>query len=394
MSWITCCESFPSWFVFVSRLRHPSPPPSHPTSVLPTMYSKPAVQNYADFNPQSMVFSKPRRMEKTGGTVIGCPMRITFPIMNCWGMQPKTDMNTNVAKPGEYVLTLQFSDSPSDEEAAFLEKMKQIEERFFAAIQENSMAWLGKPSISKELLENIAGAFLKYPPLVAGAPAGSERNYSKPPKLELKVNLNQRTGKFDVCVFDLDCSTLFDPKMADPLVDVEEHLRPEFTGAVNAKTGLPSSMPFPIKGALECAGIWIISNRNVYMTFKLDQVMVIDRAGNAGPAECALTPMANASSSTTEMLRSAALAAAAAEEEEAAEMSNEEDAPLSDGEGEEEVEIVEEDEDPVAPEEESVPEPDPEPPVVVEVAAVGTKRPATKPAGEKAAKKTTKASKA
>lgn len=191
-------------------------------------------------------------------------LTLSTPLMTTWGL---SDYEGNQ----KYEFSLQFPvEEYSDEEVdSFLTNMKEFEDKVKADAINNSMAWFGKKTMSKEVVDALWSPMLKYSKFPKGHANQGEFDFDKPPRLQVKVP----------CYDGIWKAELYD--------DVQTRLFPN----VNEPTVTP--LDFITKGSkvatlIQCGGIWF-ANGKFGVTWKLVQAVIKPRETLFGRCHIALS---------------------------------------------------------------------------------------------------------
>jgi hypothetical protein len=191
-------------------------------------------------------------------------LTLSTPLMTTWGL---SDYEGNQ----KYEFSLQFPvEEYSDEEVdSFLTNMKEFEDKVKADAISNSMAWFGKKTMSKEVVDALWSPMLKYSKFPKGHANQGEFDFDKPPRLQVKVP----------CYDGIWKAELYD--------DVQTRLFPN----VNEPTVTP--LDFITKGSkvatlIQCGGIWF-ANGKFGVTWKLVQAVIKPRETLFGRCHIALS---------------------------------------------------------------------------------------------------------
>ena len=283
------------------------------------------VQNGATFNAHTGFKYAAAKANKSGGKSVGIQstkdnksLHISTPLMMTWGCSGYE--NPQTGRVESYDLSLQFpreQDGNFNEDTqAFLQSMKDYEERIKNDAVANSKDWFGKSKMSKEVVNALFTPMLKYP---KDKDTG-EFDYTRTPTLRIKVPYYDDT--FRVEIYNLDEEMIF-PNPEQPNLTPVELIQKTQNVALVIQSG----------------GIWF-ANGKFGTTWRLVQAVVQPKASILGNRKCHV------------LLNSSARATLQAERE------ADDDAPESSSVAATTVESSE-DEEPPAPE--PVPEPTPAP---------------------------------
>ena len=283
------------------------------------------VQNGAYFNAHTGFKYAAAKANKSGGKSVGIQstkdnksLHISTPLMMTWGCSGYE--NPQTGRVESYDLSLQFpreQDGNFNEDTqAFLQSMKDYEERIKNDAVANSKDWFGKSKMSKEVVNALFTPMLKYP---KDKDTG-DFDYTRTPTLRIKVPYYDDT--FRVEIYNLDEEMIF-PNPEQPNLTPVELIQKTQNVALVIQSG----------------GIWF-ANGKFGTTWRLVQAVVQPKASILGNRKCHV------------LLNSSARATLQAERE------ADDDAPESSAVAATTVESSE-DEEPPAPE--PVPEPTPAP---------------------------------
>ena len=191
-------------------------------------------------------------------------LTLSTPLMTTWGL---SDYEGNQ----KYEFSLQFpTDEYNDDEVeSFLTNMKAFEDQVKTDAIKNSMAWFGKKSMSKEVVDALWSPMLKYSKFPKGHMNEGEFDYDKPPRLQIKVPCYEGIWKAEL--YDDQQNRLF-PNVNEPTV---------------------TPLDFIIKGSkvatlIQCGGIWF-ANGKFGVTWKLVQAVIKPRETLFGRCHIALS---------------------------------------------------------------------------------------------------------
>ena len=218
------------------------------------------VVKFDDWETSAVKYMQPK-INKQGGKAVSIisltssrGLQISTPLMLTWGCQDYVDKDTGVSD-GKYSVQLQFprdGDATADSKK-FLEKMKAFEQQIIEDGVKNSEAWFGKKK-SRELVEEAFYPFVKYPKI----PESTDFDYSKPPKINVKVPLWE--GEWKTEIYDQDKNKIFPNDYNDktPIDLIQKGSK--------------------IACVLQCGGVWIGGGAKAWgVTWKLAQCIVKPR---------------------------------------------------------------------------------------------------------------------
>lgn len=218
------------------------------------------VVKFDEWNTAAVKYMQPK-VNKQGGKAVSIislasnrGLQISTPLMLTWGCQDYVDKDTGVSD-GKYSVQLQF---PKDGEVSadsntFLEKMKAFEQQIIDDAVKNSEAWFGKKK-SRELVTESLYPFVKYPKI----PDSTDFDYSKPPKINVKVPLWD--GEWKTEIYDQDKNKIFPNDYNDktPIDLIQKGSK--------------------IACVLQCGGVWIGGGAKAWgVTWRLAQCIVKPR---------------------------------------------------------------------------------------------------------------------
>lgn len=221
-----------------------------------------------EFSENDFSFTKPKVLSSGGKSVGvvngGKVLTLSTPLMTTWGL---SDYEGN--QKFEFSLQYPTEEYGDAETESFLVNMKNFEENIKAEAIKNSMAWFGKKSMSKEVVDALWSPMLKYSKYPKGHTNEGEFDYDRPPRLQVKVPFYDGIWKAE----------LYD--------DAENRLFPN----VNEPTVTP--LDFITKGAkvatlIQCGGVWF-ANGKFGVTWKLVQAVIKPRETLFGRCHIALS---------------------------------------------------------------------------------------------------------
>lgn len=216
------------------------------------------------WNASKVYYGKPKS-NPSGGKNIGVmdgdlkkPLALSTPLMLTWGSQEWTDDKTGKKS---YDLSLQFpreDDEGYEKTIAFLESLKQFEQKLLDDALVNSRDWLGKEHKIRDVVEALFTPILRYPK----DQQTKETDYSRPPSIRVKIPFWD--DKFTCELYNTDGDLIF-PDVSNDLV---------------------SPLTLVTKGQkiaviMKCGGIWV-ANGKFGVTWKLVQAVVQPRVSLRG----------------------------------------------------------------------------------------------------------------
>lgn len=221
-----------------------------------------------EFSKSDYGFTKPKVLSSGGKSVgvvnSGKVLTLSTPLMTTWGL---SDYEGN--QKFEFALQFPTDEYGDDETESFLSNLKDFEESIKGEAIKNSMAWFGKKTMSKEVVDALWSPMLKYSKFPKGHANEGEFDYDRPPRLQVKVPFYDGIWKAE----------LYD--------DAETRLFPN----VNEPTVTP--LDFITKGAkvatlIQCGGVWF-ANGKFGVTWKLVQAVIKPRETLFGRCHIALS---------------------------------------------------------------------------------------------------------
>jgi len=209
------------------------------------------------FNVKDIQYGAPKSNPK-GGKVVNVlnknsktGLRISTPLLLTWGANDFVDKDTGLPN-GKFEMSLQFpsGDYATEDTTAFLENIKNMEEKIKSDALLYSKEWFGKVHKSRDVVDELFTPILKYP---KNKETG-ETDLTRSPTLRIKVP--KWEGVWKSVIYDEDEEKLF-PNAANPCV---------------------SPLDFLKKGShvaclIQCGGIWF-ANGKFTVTWNLSQAVV------------------------------------------------------------------------------------------------------------------------
>jgi hypothetical protein len=229
------------------------------------------VQNGASFNAHTGFKYAAAKANKSGGKSVGIQstkdnksLHISTPLMMTWGCSGYE--NPQTGRVESYDLSLQFpreQDGNFNEDTqAFLQSMKDYEERIKNDAVANSKDWFGKSKMSKEVVNALFTPMLKYPK----DKETGDFDYTRTPTLRIKVPYYDDT--FRVEIYNLDEEMIF-PNPEQPNLTPVELIQKTQNVALVIQSG----------------GIWF-ANGKFGTTWRLVQAVVQPKASILGNRKC------------------------------------------------------------------------------------------------------------
>jgi len=161
------------------------------------------------FSIKDINIGKPKVNPKTSAKNIAlfnaaarCNLRITTPILTCWGINAK-DFEGNGNIKYDLSITIPIGEYATPDTEAFLNNLRELEEHIKTTAATNSKEWFNKPKMSSEVIDALWNPMLKYPKNADK----TETDYTRSPSLSIKIPYWD--NKFDFDVFDLEGNLLF-----------------------------------------------------------------------------------------------------------------------------------------------------------------------------------------
>ena len=210
-----------------------------------------------NFDINSVMYTNPKANDKGGKSInilnlaTKTGLRLSTPLMMNWGAGEYVDKATGVGN-GKWEVSLQFPqvDYASEECTAFFNNMRAFEEKIKHDAVTNSVAWLGKKTMTPEIIDVLFTPMLKYTKIKGT----TEPDYNKMPTIRLKLPQWEDKWKFEI--YDEEGDALF-PSTSNPNVNPLDYLKKGST----------------IACIIQCGGIWF-TNGKFTVTWKLVQAVV------------------------------------------------------------------------------------------------------------------------
>ena len=218
------------------------------------MSSAPITLNVADWEIENVRYMQPRVSDRGAKSVsiistqTSRSLHITTPLMMSWGISDYVD-DAGVSD-GRFTMTLNF---PSDgyetaETTAFLEKLKEFENKILDDAVTHSETWFGE-EMSREVAKHTFFPYIKYP---------KDKNtkkfdYTRSPSIRVKVP--NYGGKWSVELYDTSGQAIF-PCDNDNVTPVDLVPKKSVCACV-----------------LQCGGLWF-GGKGWGLTWKLVQAVV------------------------------------------------------------------------------------------------------------------------
>lgn len=229
---------------------------------------------------QFLSFSAPKP-NPSGGKVVNMfdtrfkeSVIISTPLILSWGAQEGKEQGTGKLT-GKWTMSLQFpsEEYKTQEEMAFLESMKKMEQQIKTTALNNSKLWFGKEIKSMDIIDEKFTPMIKYPKV---SPGSAEFDYSRPPTMTVKIPKWKSGWKSEI--YDEDGEPIYIP---DSLTSeqVKEFKTPsELDEAICLLNDGHSPIEYLPKQTkviclLQCGGLWFV-NGKVSITWNLQQAVV------------------------------------------------------------------------------------------------------------------------
>jgi hypothetical protein len=205
-----------------------------------------------EFSPADHIIYTKAKANNAGGKSVGIlntltrkPLYINTPLMNTWGVNTFDNPNGK-----SYDFSLQFPREEFSNPAIskFLSVLTEFENKIKADARKNSRDWLGKQSVSEDVIEALFSPMLKYPKDQTTGEADKTRS----PTLKVKLPIWNGEYKFE----------LFDTQN-NKLIPNETGLTPDALIAKGCEVAC----------ILICGGLWF-ANGKFGVTWKAYQVVV------------------------------------------------------------------------------------------------------------------------
>ena len=230
--------------------------------------SKFAFQKAKTFNSNDVKY-KPVKTNSRGGKDIGFQLNgrdlvLQIPLTLTWGCNERVDESSGRTS---YDLALQFQPEKYPAQRAWLESMKEFQEKLVNDCVTNSKEWFGKSKMTKEVVEALMYPVLKYPKVKNPDGTYGEEDYTRNPTLKVKIPYWE--GDFNCELYDMSNQLLFKPKSDDnkgtphDLITKGTHLR----------------------GLIKCNGFWMAGGK-CGITWKLLQACVQPQFRLVGSGQC------------------------------------------------------------------------------------------------------------
>lgn len=229
---------------------------------------------------QFLSFSAPKP-NPSGGKVVNMfdtrfkeSVIISTPLILSWGAQEGKEQGTGKLT-GKWTMSLQFpsEEYKTQEEMAFLESMKKMEQQIKTTALNNSKLWFGKEIKSMDIIDEKFTPMIKYPKV---SPGSAELDYTRPPTMTVKIPKWKSGWKSEI--YDEDGKPIYIP---DSLTSeqVKEFKTPaELDEAISLLNDGRSPIEYLPKQTkviclLQCGGLWFV-NGKVSITWNLQQAVV------------------------------------------------------------------------------------------------------------------------
>jgi hypothetical protein len=197
-------------------------------------------------------------------------LTLSTPLMLTWGAQEGKSQSGDPT--GKWSMSLQFpsSEYTNNDAEAFLNSMKELENKIKADAMLYSKEWFGKEIKIVEVIEEKFNVMLRYPKLEKNKP---ELDYSRPPALTVKIP--QWKGVWKPEIYDEECEPLYINGKVNTHLSPLEYLKPKVHAIC----------------VIQCGGIWFV-NGKVSVTWNLIQA-VVQKPKPTIEGKCFLKPKDN-----------------------------------------------------------------------------------------------------
>jgi len=209
------------------------------------------------FNAADIRYSAPKANASGGKSInilnklTNSGLRISTPLMLTWGASDFVDEKTGKGN-GKFEMSLQFPNDEykTEDTAAFLTNMQQLEAKIKDDALTNSKEWFGKVHKNAEVVDALYTPMLKY----SRNRETGEPDLNKAPTLRVKIPMWD--GSWRCEVYDEDGEKLF-PNLTNPLATPIDLIQ----------------KGTQVASLIQCGGIWF-ANGKFGVTWKLIQVVV------------------------------------------------------------------------------------------------------------------------
>lgn len=209
------------------------------------------------FNVQNIRYSAPKANSQGGKSInvlnseTKSGLRLAAPLLLTWGANDFVDPATGKGN-GKFELSLQFPSAEynTEDAAAFLKNMVDLENKIKSDALEHSKEWFGKVHKNAEVVDALYTPILKYP---KNKETG-EPDLSKAPTIRVKIPMWEGVWKCEI--YDEDENKLY-PSPTNPNATPIEFIQK----GINVAT------------LMQCGGLWF-ANGKFGVTWKLIQAVV------------------------------------------------------------------------------------------------------------------------
>lgn len=247
---------------------------------------------------QFLSFSAPKQ-NPSGGKVVNMfdtrfkeSVIISTPLILSWGAQEGKEQGTGKLT-GKWTMSLQFpsEEYKTQEEMAFLESMKKMEQQIKTTALNNSKLWFGKEIKSMDIIDEKFTPMIKYPKV---SPGSAELDYSRPPTMTVKIPKWKSGWKSEI--YDEDGEPIYIPDSLTSEQVKEFKTTAELDEAICLLNDGHSPIEYLPKQTkviclLQCGGLWFV-NGKVSITWNLQQA-VVKKPKKSTRGICFIKPKAN-----------------------------------------------------------------------------------------------------
>tara|TARA_B100000902_G_scaffold20885_1_gene25136 strand:- start:1290 stop:2258 length:969 start_codon:yes stop_codon:yes gene_type:complete len=235
-----------------------------------------------NFTPSTQISYKDISVNAKGGKSIRVmnsanrqQLYLQTPLMLTWGINKWVDEFSGRVSY-DFVLQFPREEYATAETTAFLNNMKELEQKMISDAIENSREWFNKSSMSPDVAETLFTPVLKYPK----DKETKEIDYNRAPTF--KVKLGCWDSNFDCELYNLNSKRVFPPDNVDSL-DTEAYL------ALQERTLMDLvSKGCNISTVVKCKGVWF-ANGSFGINWLLVQAVVQPKATFKGRCHISLS---------------------------------------------------------------------------------------------------------
>jgi hypothetical protein len=243
------------------------------------------VIGFKDFHPEQDITFAKVKLNSKGGKNVGIMnakakrvLHLSAPLTTTWGVNKRVNDNGQVS----YDLSIQFPNPTSpyftQEEADFLEQMKEVERLAKEHVRKNCRELLNKAKLSEEGMDLLWNSIFYYPRKVVDSstnPPLKEPDYSRPPTMRIKLPFYGEEFDSKFAIYDIN-------NMAEPLFPNPQD------DSITPETLMPSGNDKPIATkfipVIKAGGIYFTGS-GCGMTWRLYQAVIKPRVSNV-PEGC------------------------------------------------------------------------------------------------------------